>query len=171
MTSAGRKRKHPGPELAPLGGEVLGRANLSLPSQPQSGCCRVMGCQEPLTPGYHKKYRICLTHSTREQLCLDGKTTCRWCQQCGSFHNLEEFDANYRSCRRSLARHQERRKHRNLLYGTRGKKNKQARQRRPEQQARQDEQSSQQGEAQHKAQPQPQLPRLPSPAVSWLNGF
>lgn len=52
MTSSCRKRRHAGHEA---GVAASGTAAQSLAALPlQTGCCRVAGCQEPLTPGYHK---------------------------------------------------------------------------------------------------------------------
>ena len=54
MASTGRKRKHASGDVLPLAGEALARAILALPPEPQPTCCRVAGCRQPLTPGYHK---------------------------------------------------------------------------------------------------------------------
>ena len=88
---------------------------------------------------------------------------------------MEEFDAKYRSCRRSLARHQERRKQRNALQGSYRKKSQQSQQYQPEQQAQQ----MQQGEPDIAAQPPlaqlfvpellPQLLPLPLPSPAQLD--
>ncbi|EFN53735.1 hypothetical protein CHLNCDRAFT_136317 [Chlorella variabilis] len=66
--------------------------------------CRVPGCSRELKVGFLQRCRCCEFHSREPQLELHGVTS-RFCQQCGFFHALEEFDAQRRSCRRSLERH------------------------------------------------------------------
>lgn len=83
------------------------------------------------------------------------------------------FDARFRSCRRSLARHQERRKHRHALQAARGRKGKQARQQQAAQQAAagssrhvlQDAQGSQPGHADSDLHAQLLQLLLPPPLV------
>lgn len=41
---------------------------------------------------------------------MDDNTKQRFCQQCGRFHNLEEFDSDKRSCRARLLKHNARRR-------------------------------------------------------------
>ncbi|KAL4422735.1 hypothetical protein ABPG75_008932 [Micractinium tetrahymenae] len=72
-------------------------------------CCRVPGCTEELTLGYNKKYRVCVVHAQQQSLDLDHVTV-RFCQQCGRFQKLEDFDQGRRSCRASLERHKLRRR-------------------------------------------------------------
>lgn len=55
MASPCRKRKQAALGAPPLAGEALARAIMELPPQPQPIRCRVAGCLEALTPGYHKK--------------------------------------------------------------------------------------------------------------------
>ena len=57
MAGTCRKRKQlerEAPPLAAAASEALARAILALPPQPQPVSCRVAGCRELLTPGYHK---------------------------------------------------------------------------------------------------------------------
>ena len=49
-------------------------------------------------------YRICPTHKTAASFETGGKS-CRFCQQCGSVHELAAFDPGRLSCRRSLEQH------------------------------------------------------------------
>lgn len=54
MGSTCRKRKQRDHEAPRLASEGLAGTILALPPQPQPICCRVEGCREALTPGYHK---------------------------------------------------------------------------------------------------------------------
>ncbi|KAI3424143.1 hypothetical protein D9Q98_009503 [Chlorella vulgaris] len=67
--------------------------------------CRVPGCLEPLPAGYCQKYRTCLLHKTADSFQFEGQL-CKFCQQCGKIHCLDEFDDGRHSCRESLERHQ-----------------------------------------------------------------
>jgi len=58
---------------------------------------------------YYKRYRICVEHCNMHSLVLDGRRL-RFCQQCGRFHELTEFEGQRKSCRRKLKRHNERRR-------------------------------------------------------------
>lgn len=80
--------------------------------------CRVPSCDNVLNDlkRYHKRYRICPEHLKMSHLVLEG-TDCRFCQLCGKFQPLSEFDGAKRSCRAKLARHNERRqKYKDLDY-------------------------------------------------------
>lgn len=73
-------------------------------------------CQVPLCgvdirelKGYHKRHRVCLRCATAVDVVLDGVRK-RYCQQCGKFHILSDFDEGKRSCRRKLERHNNRRR-------------------------------------------------------------
>ncbi|KAJ6430687.1 hypothetical protein OIU84_021971 [Salix udensis] len=59
--------------------------------------------EEAALPG---KKRGCATATA---VVLDGQTK-RYCQQCGKFHVLSDFDEGKRSCRRKLERHNNRRR-------------------------------------------------------------
>ena len=78
---------------------------------PRELVCQVEGCREPLgdLKVYHKRYKICLTHLRSPELLVKGQW-CRFCQQCGRFHGLEEFEGAKRSCRARLERHNRRRR-------------------------------------------------------------
>ena len=78
---------------------------------PRELVCQVEGCREPLgdLKVYHKRYKICLTHLRSPALLVKGQW-CRFCQQCGRFHGLEEFEGAKRSCRARLERHNRRRR-------------------------------------------------------------
>ncbi|XWS13986.1 hypothetical protein CRYUN_Cryun36dG0085300 [Craigia yunnanensis] len=73
-----------------------------------SGTCRcqVPGCEADISElkGYHKRHRICLRCANSSTVLIDGETK-RFCQQCGKFHLLSDFDEGKRSCRRKLERH------------------------------------------------------------------
>lgn len=73
--------------------------------------CQVPGCEVDITElkGYHKRHRVCLRCATASSVVLDGGEK-RYCQQCGKFHILPDFDEGKRSCRRKLERHNKRRR-------------------------------------------------------------
>ena len=73
--------------------------------------CQVEGCNRDLGDlrGYHKRYRICLEHLKAQAVIVKGKQ-CRFCQQCGRFHELSEFQGARRSCRHRLEQHNRRRR-------------------------------------------------------------
>jgi len=75
--------------------------------------CQVEGCTTDLhgLKEYHIRYKICHHHLKVSSIMKDGKPQ-RFCQQCGRFHLLEEFDNNKRSCRTRLLRHNLRRRKR-----------------------------------------------------------
>ncbi|PPE00366.1 hypothetical protein GOBAR_DD02604 [Gossypium barbadense] len=78
-----------------------------------SGTCRcqVRGCEVDISElkGYHRRHRICLRCANSSTVLIDGETK-RYCQQCGKFHLLSDFDEGKRSCRRKLERHNIRRR-------------------------------------------------------------
>ncbi|KAL8216520.1 hypothetical protein R6Q57_023357 [Mikania cordata] len=73
--------------------------------------CQVPGCETDISElkGYHKRHRVCLGCATASTVVLDGQDK-RYCQQCGKFHLLSDFDEGKRSCRRKLERHNSRRR-------------------------------------------------------------
>ncbi|KAL0376509.1 UNVERIFIED_CONTAM: Squamosa promoter-binding-like protein 7 [Sesamum calycinum] len=75
--------------------------------------CQVPGCEVDITElkGYHKRHRVCLRCANASAVVLDGESK-RYCQQCGKFHLLSDFDEGKRSCRRKLERHNNRRRRR-----------------------------------------------------------
>ncbi|KAG5240994.1 SQUAMOSA PROMOTER BINDING protein [Salix suchowensis] len=73
--------------------------------------CQVPGCETDISElkGYHRRHKVCLGCATATAVVLDGQTK-RYCQQCGKFHVLSDFDEGKRSCRRKLERHNNRRR-------------------------------------------------------------
>ncbi|KAI4345510.1 hypothetical protein L6164_012625 [Bauhinia variegata] len=73
--------------------------------------CQVPGCEADISElkGYHKRHRVCLRCANASTVMLDGEAK-RYCQQCGKFHILSDFDEGKRSCRRKLERHNNRRR-------------------------------------------------------------
>jgi len=99
---------HGGPDA------TLGRAGPSSRSKTsQAVVCQVEDCRVPLAglKDYHVRYKICERHLKEEWIEKDGQRV-RFCQQCGRFHPLEDFEENKRSCRARLMRHNERRRKR-----------------------------------------------------------
>ncbi|KAL1358398.1 hypothetical protein HN51_003674 [Arachis hypogaea] len=78
---------------------------------PPTVCCQVPGCEVDITElkGYHRRHRVCLRCANAATVMLDGEAK-RYCQQCGKFHVLSDFDEGKRSCRRKLERHNNRRR-------------------------------------------------------------
>ncbi|KAL1543181.1 Squamosa [Salvia divinorum] len=73
--------------------------------------CQVPGCEADISElkGYHKRHRVCLKCAHAAVVVLDGESK-RYCQQCGKFHPLSNFDEGKRSCRRKLEKHNDRRR-------------------------------------------------------------
>ncbi|XP_047957473.1 squamosa promoter-binding-like protein 7 isoform X1 [Salvia hispanica] len=73
--------------------------------------CQVPGCEDDISElkGYHKRHRVCLRCANAVSVVIDGEAK-RYCQQCGKFHILSDFDEGKRSCRRKLERHNNRRR-------------------------------------------------------------
>lgn len=73
--------------------------------------CQVNGCLTDLTglKEYHNRYKICEYHLKIPSIVREGSKQ-RFCQQCGRFHDLGEFDGDKRSCRARLQRHNARRR-------------------------------------------------------------
>ncbi|KAG2727300.1 hypothetical protein I3760_01G151200 [Carya illinoinensis] len=73
--------------------------------------CQVPGCEADISElkGYHRRHRVCLRCAHARSVVLDGDAK-RYCQQCGKFHILSDFDEGKRSCRRKLERHNNRRR-------------------------------------------------------------
>ncbi|KAL2464095.1 Squamosa promoter-binding-like protein 7 [Forsythia ovata] len=76
-----------------------------------SARCQVPECEADISElkGYHKRHRVCLRCANASSVVLDGESK-RYCQQCGKFHILSDFDEGKRSCRRKLERHNNRRR-------------------------------------------------------------
>ncbi|CAA6654187.1 unnamed protein product [Spirodela intermedia] len=77
--------------------------------------CQVPGCGADIRElkGYHRRHRVCLRCANASSVLLDGELK-RYCQQCGKFHVLPDFDEGKRSCRRKLERHNRRRRRRSV---------------------------------------------------------
>ncbi|KAJ4786013.1 Squamosa promoter-binding-like protein 9 [Rhynchospora pubera] len=75
--------------------------------------CQVPGCEADIKElkGYHRRHRVCLRCANATCVVLEGEQK-RYCQQCGKFHLLSDFDEGKRSCRRKLERHNKRRRRR-----------------------------------------------------------
>ncbi|QCE09978.1 squamosa promoter-binding protein 1-like [Vigna unguiculata] len=73
--------------------------------------CQAEMCGADLTVAkrYHRRHKVCELHSKAPFVMVAGMRQ-RFCQQCSRFHELAEFDEAKRSCRRRLARHNERRR-------------------------------------------------------------
>ncbi|KAI3443170.1 SBP-type domain-containing protein [Psidium guajava] len=73
--------------------------------------CQVPSCKADIRElkGYHRRHRVCLRCANASAVVLDGERK-RYCQQCGKFHILSDFDEGKRSCRRKLERHNKRRR-------------------------------------------------------------
>ncbi|GIL53352.1 hypothetical protein Vafri_9024 [Volvox africanus] len=113
---AGSKRPADGSAGAPYKRERSeeGRSRESIPNLPHlKGKCHVEGCNADLTglSSYYQRYRTCEVHLKAPSIVKDGLQQ-RFCQQCGRFHELSEFDGNKRSCRSRLQSHNVRRRKR-----------------------------------------------------------
>ncbi|MED6172746.1 hypothetical protein PIB30_052864 [Stylosanthes scabra] len=77
----------------------------------QHPSCQVEGCGLDLSSAkdYHRKHRVCESHSKSPRVLIAGFER-RFCQQCSRFHGLSEFDDKKRSCRRRLSDHNARRR-------------------------------------------------------------
>lgn len=73
--------------------------------------CQVADCKNDLSflKEYHRRYKICNAHMKSVSVGIGGIPQ-RFCEQCGRFHPLEEFDGNKRSCRLRLLKHNLRRR-------------------------------------------------------------
>lgn len=67
---------------------------------------QIDGCKKDLSKEkeYYQRYRICEDHLKMGSLIKDGVHQ-RFCQQCGRFHILADFDANKRYSRATSVRH------------------------------------------------------------------
>eukprot|EP00890_Picochlorum_soloecismus_P006032 jgi/Picsp_1/642/NSC_00638-R1_squamosa promoter binding protein len=74
--------------------------------------CQVDGCNvdvQSLKKEYYIRYRVCDVHQKCLVALKDGKES-RFCQQCGKFHPLNEFQGDKRSCKSRLEKHNARRR-------------------------------------------------------------
>ncbi|GLC67240.1 Squamosa promoter-binding-like protein [Pleodorina starrii] len=104
---AGSKRPADGSAGAPY------KRERSEEGRAREGKCHVEGCNADLTglSSYYQRYRTCEQHLKAPSIMKDGLQQ-RFCQQCGRFHELTEFDGNKRSCRSRLQSHNVRRRKR-----------------------------------------------------------
>ncbi|XP_024978514.1 squamosa promoter-binding-like protein 13A isoform X2 [Cynara cardunculus var. scolymus] len=86
-------------------------STMSGSSKKQHISCLVDGCTADLTScrDYHRRHRVCETHSKTPVVTIGGKDQ-RFCQQCSRFHSVGEFDEVKRSCRKRLDGHNRRRR-------------------------------------------------------------
>ena len=75
------------------------------PALQVDGCTQEVGGHKD----YHARYKICETHLKAAVVQKDGRPN-RFCQQCGKFQPVEDFDADKRSCRARLDKHNARRR-------------------------------------------------------------
>lgn len=75
------------------------------------GYCQVDDCPVEVScmKDYHARYKVCPEHLKADTVLL-RKHTHRFCQQCGRFQTIEEFDGEKRSCRERLDKHNARRR-------------------------------------------------------------
>ncbi|KAI3424155.1 hypothetical protein D9Q98_009515 [Chlorella vulgaris] len=107
-----------------MGGSMSGRGRMSSGSfKNRSGpsYCQVEQCGEPLEglKEYHQRYKVCEEHLKIPYIIRDGQQV-RFCQQCGRFQPLEDFDDAKRSCRVRLQRHNARRRKKGPREGNSG---------------------------------------------------
>ncbi|KAL2589567.1 hypothetical protein GLYMA_13G274900v4 [Glycine max] len=76
---------------------------------PPSCQAEICGADLTVAKRYHRRHKVCELHSKAPSVMVAGLRQ-RFCQQCSRFHELAEFDEAKRSCRRRLARHNERRR-------------------------------------------------------------
>ncbi|GAB4824211.1 hypothetical protein N2152v2_011257 [Parachlorella kessleri] len=89
-----------------------GRGRSFFRQAPKKGAvCQVPGCDKSLHKlrEYYKRYKICPFHLELPCLVVEGQSI-RFCQQCGRYQLLSDFDGDRRSCRRKLVKHNERRR-------------------------------------------------------------
>jgi len=73
--------------------------------------CSVEGCSRRMENEtlYYRRYKVCKDHLRQWSLLVEGEMQ-RFCQQCGRFHPVEEFDAKKKNCRMRLEKHNSRRR-------------------------------------------------------------
>mmetsp|Transcript_33201 Transcript_33201/g.94048 ORF Transcript_33201/g.94048 Transcript_33201/m.94048 type:complete len:653 (-) Transcript_33201:533-2491(-) len=78
---------------------------------PAPAVCQVEGCGEDLESlkEYHQRYKICEAHLKAPMVVRNNQQE-RFCQQCGRFHPMDDFDGDKRSCRSRLDKHNKRRR-------------------------------------------------------------
>ncbi|XP_062179608.1 squamosa promoter-binding-like protein 9 isoform X2 [Phragmites australis] len=113
---AGNRGAVAGPGGAGVRGGGAGGASRAAAAEMR---CQVPGCEADIRElkGYHRRHRVCLRCAHAAAVMLDGVQK-RYCQQCGKFHILLDFDEDKRSCRRKLERHNRRRRRKPVSKGT-----------------------------------------------------
>ncbi|GAB4816874.1 hypothetical protein N2152v2_003920 [Parachlorella kessleri] len=100
-------------EKNPENAEKTGIAQLGSHLGPEKRSVRrVPNCTSEPGEGdakYYKRFRICRQHATQASVDLEGQVV-RFCQQCGRFQHISDFDGDRRSCRASLEKHNARRR-------------------------------------------------------------
>lgn len=106
--STGSHSKKASSSAVPL---LCGKKGKSSSQNMLNPSCQVEGCglDLSLAKDYHRKHRICDSHSKSPVVVVAGLER-RFCQQCSRFHDLSEFDDKKRSCRRRLSDHNARRR-------------------------------------------------------------
>ncbi|KAL3339355.1 hypothetical protein AABB24_028130 [Solanum stoloniferum] len=103
--------KLPSFSISPISSLIAPKKTKSSTHNPLTPHCQVDACNLDLSSAkeYHRKYRVCHTHSKCPKVIILGLER-RFCQQCSRFHSLSDFDENKRSCRRRLSDHNARRR-------------------------------------------------------------
>jgi hypothetical protein len=96
------------PAEAPQGGKAARKGGDTTATKQG---CQVDGCTITVGNGkdYHSRYKICEFHLKAHVVQKNGLPH-RFCQQCGKFQPLEDFDGDKRSCRARLDKHNARRR-------------------------------------------------------------
>ncbi|KAK7247000.1 hypothetical protein RIF29_41875 [Crotalaria pallida] len=108
----GSDSKNPSFSVAPLSSLSTGKKSKSSGQNLINPCCQIEGCglDLSLAKDYHRKHKVCDSHSKSPKVIIAGGLERRFCQQCSRFHALSEFDDKKRSCRRRLSDHNARRR-------------------------------------------------------------
>ncbi|KAL1358170.1 squamosa promoter-binding-like protein 3 isoform X1 [Arachis hypogaea] len=108
---AGSDSKKPSSIDVPISSSNTGKKCKANIQNLQHPSCQVEGCGLDLSSAkdYHRKHRVCESHSKSPRVLIAGFER-RFCQQCSRFHGLSEFDDKKRSCRRRLSDHNARRR-------------------------------------------------------------
>ena len=73
--------------------------------------CLIPGCLEPLLSSSSQRTLICAAHCITPFVVVDpARGRLRFCQKCAKLQLLSDFDAEKRTCRRMLQRHNDRRR-------------------------------------------------------------
>ncbi|KAI7841238.1 hypothetical protein COHA_005075 [Chlorella ohadii] len=88
-----------------------GRGRSFFKEQPKGLVCQVPGCERGLhkARAYYRRYKICHYHVELPCMVVEGQAI-RFCQQCGRFQLLSDFEGDRRSCRLKLDKHNARRR-------------------------------------------------------------